>query len=289
MTTTFLPLPAELPTAATSVGFPVQHATIVGTDLRLVETVTGRMTTARGATTAAAAHAATRGRRDFASRRHLAAARHHLTVATRAHRAAVAATHLTHPLTRPPRAHRGRTVMTLARPHTAHVAGRTPGSGPVLAVLTDGPTDMAVAAHAADLAARTRTLLVAAATVHTTGISVNALPHQARTRRVNADSTAIVARVTPILHTAGVAFVRTTVLVPAGTDTLRALPLGAVHELVGRFGAVAVVTALPLHDPTGVLHPAQPHHTGAHGGRHATGPPTTADITRTRTPSLTPW
>lgn len=33
-----------------------------------------------GATTAAVAHAATRGQRDFASRRHLAAVRYHLTV-----------------------------------------------------------------------------------------------------------------------------------------------------------------------------------------------------------------
>ncbi len=142
MTTTQLPLPAELPTTATTVvgdfptyaaaqqavdylsdhGFPVQHATIIGTDLRLVETVTGRMTVARaaasgaaagawfglllgavlalfttgswipllaaaalggavwGAVLAAVAHAATRGRRDFASRRQLAAARYHLTV-----------------------------------------------------------------------------------------------------------------------------------------------------------------------------------------------------------------
>ncbi len=141
---THLPQPAELPTtAASSVGdyptyaaaqqavdylsdhgFPVQHATIVGSDLRLVETVTGRLTVVRaalagagggawlglllggvlalfttanwwlvllvascggavwGATLAAAAHAATRGRRDFASRRHLTAARYHLTVAT---------------------------------------------------------------------------------------------------------------------------------------------------------------------------------------------------------------
>ncbi|GAB2584304.1 membrane protein [Paractinoplanes abujensis] len=138
-----LPIPTELPTGAgTSVGdyptyaaaqqavdylsdhgFPVEHATIVGTDLRLVETVTGRMTVARaalagagggawlglfigavfallattgwwliiaastaagtawGATTAAVAHAATRGRRDFSSHRHLAAVRYHLTVA----------------------------------------------------------------------------------------------------------------------------------------------------------------------------------------------------------------
>jgi hypothetical protein len=139
--TTQLPLPTELPTTATTLvgdyptyaaeqqavdylsdhGFPVQHATIVGADLRLVETVTGRLTVARaagagagggawlglfigavsallttigwwvvipaataggavwGATTAAVAHAATRGQRDFASRRHLAAVRCNLT------------------------------------------------------------------------------------------------------------------------------------------------------------------------------------------------------------------
>lgn len=60
MTTTQLPVPTELPTTATTLvgdyptyaaaqqavdylsdhGFPVQHATIVGADLRLVETVT---------------------------------------------------------------------------------------------------------------------------------------------------------------------------------------------------------------------------------------------------------
>jgi hypothetical protein len=142
MTTTQLPLPTELPTTATTLigdyptytaaqqavdylsdhGFPVQHVTIVGVDLRLVETVTGRLTVARaaasgaaagawfgllvglvlalfttaawlavlavptlggtvwGAVMAAAAHAATRGRRDFASHRRLAAARYHLTV-----------------------------------------------------------------------------------------------------------------------------------------------------------------------------------------------------------------
>lgn len=144
MTITQLPPPAELPAIAnSSVGsyptyaaaqqavdylsdhnFPVEHATIVGTDLRLVEAVTGRLTIARaalagagggawlglligaalalltagawwpvlavatvggaawGATIAAAAHAATRGQRDFASRRHLAAGRYALIVAT---------------------------------------------------------------------------------------------------------------------------------------------------------------------------------------------------------------
>lgn len=142
MTATMLPLPADLPTTATTSvgeyptyaaaqqavdylsdnGFPVQHATLVGVDLRLVETVTGRLTVSRaalagagggawlgllvgavlalfttagwwlvmavavlggtvwGAVMAAVAHAATRGRRDFSSRRQLAAARYHLTV-----------------------------------------------------------------------------------------------------------------------------------------------------------------------------------------------------------------
>lgn len=144
MTATLLPPPADLPTAAATTvgeyptytaaqqavdylsdhGFPVRHATIIGTDLRLVETVTGRLTVARAALAgagggawigllfgavlalftaatwwlviavgvtggalwsavlAAAAHAATRGRRDFTSRRQLAAARYHLTVTT---------------------------------------------------------------------------------------------------------------------------------------------------------------------------------------------------------------
>lgn len=151
------------------------------------------------------------------------------------------------------------------RPSTYRVAARTPGSGPVLAVLTDGPTDMAVAAHAADLAARTRTLLVAAAAVHTTGPSVNALLHHARSRRIQADRTAVVGRVAPILHAAGVAYLATTLLVPTGTDALRALPLSAVHRLIDRFGAVAVVTARPLHDPTGALQPLQRYPAAAAG------------------------
>jgi hypothetical protein len=139
------------------------------------------------------------------------------------------------------------------RPRTYEIAGRTPGSGPVLAVLTDAPTDLVVVAHAADLAARTSTLLIAAATVHTTGCSVNALLHHARNRRIRCRSIAVVARVTPILHAAGVAYFRSTLLVPADTDIRRALPVTAVRRLVDRFGAVAVVTALPLHDPRGTF------------------------------------
>jgi hypothetical protein len=69
MTMTQLPVPTDLRTAATVTvasyptyadaqravdylsdhHFPVQHATIIGTDLRLVETVLGRMTTGRAA------------------------------------------------------------------------------------------------------------------------------------------------------------------------------------------------------------------------------------------------
>lgn len=144
-------------------------------------------------------------------------------------------------------------TMPLPRPCTYRVAGRTAGSGPVLAVFTDGPADMAVAAHAASLAAHTRTLLVAAAAVHVTGLNINPILRGARTRRVHADRTAIIGRVTPILHAAGVAHLSTTLLVPTGTDALRALPLPSVHQLINRFSAVTVVTAHPLHDPTGML------------------------------------
>jgi len=143
----------------------------------------------------------------------------------------------------------------------SYVAGRTAGCGPVVAVLTDGPTDPAVAAHAADFAARTGTLLILAPAVQTGGPSLNAVLQHARNRRINAESIAIAARVTPILHAAGAAYFRSTLRVPAGTDALHTLPAAAVRQLVDRFGAVAVVTALPLHDPSGVLRPA-PHHRG---------------------------
>lgn len=163
--------------------------------------------------------------------------------------------------------------MTITRPYICRVDGRTPGSGPVVAVFTDGPTDMAVAAYAADLAARSGTLLIAAAAVHGTTVSLNALLHQARNRRLHADSTAIVGRVTPILHAAGVAWMRSTLLLPAGLDALRALPVSPVRQLIDRFSAVAVVTALPLRDPTGMLQPIEPHAYGPSNTdteRHAT-------------------
>jgi hypothetical protein len=161
-------------------------------------------------------------------------------------------------------------MMAVTRPYLYRVAGRTPGSGPVVAVLTDHPTDMAVAAHAADLAARHGTLLVAAAAVHSTGLSLHSLLHHARDRRLHSESVAVVGRVTPILLTAGVAWMRSTLVLPAGTDALRALPVTAVRRLVDRFSAVAVVTALPLHDPTGMLQPAHRHAPTTTAERHAT-------------------
>jgi len=82
-------------------GFPVQHLDIIGSDLRLVERVTGRLTKGRAAAAGAASgawfglliagamlgavwgatfgflgHAATRGTRDFASARTLVATRY---------------------------------------------------------------------------------------------------------------------------------------------------------------------------------------------------------------------
>jgi hypothetical protein len=168
------------------------------------------------------------------------------------------------------------------RPRTYHVAGRTPGTGPVVAVLTDGPADVLVAAHAADLAARTGTLLITAAAVTTCGTSVNALLHRARTNRVDADTRAIVARVAPVLHSAGVAHFRTTLPIPPGVDASRALPVTAVHHLINRFGAVAVITAAGLHDPTGQLHPTGAHHTAPTPAPPAHIPPAHPHV-------LTPW
>jgi hypothetical protein len=55
-----------------------------------------------------------------------------------------------------------------------------------------------------------------------------------------------------------VAFLRATLPVPAGIELPRALPVTAVHRLAHRFGAITVVTDAVLHDPTGVLQPAEP-------------------------------
>ena len=92
------------------------------------------------------------------------------------------------------------------------------------------------------------------------GLSTNALLHRARDRRIDADTRAIVARVTPVLHSCGVAYMRTTLRLPDAVPAGPTLPIDAVHQVVGRFGAVAVVTAGPLHDPTGMLRPATESH-----------------------------
>lgn len=157
--------------------------------------------------------------------------------------------------------------MTSARPYLHHVAGRAVGSGPVVAVLTDHPTDVTVAAHAAELAARHRTMLIAAAAVNSPGIDMRRLLAHTRNRRLNADSVAITGRVAPILDAAGIAWMRSTLLLPLGSDALRALPPDPLRQLVGRFSAAAVVTARPLHDPTGTLVPTH-HHRPAGATRH---------------------
>jgi hypothetical protein len=59
--------------------FPVAQTAIVGTDLRLVEQVPGRLTI-WGAVFGAVAHAMTGGRRDFTSRSSLAAGQYAITV-----------------------------------------------------------------------------------------------------------------------------------------------------------------------------------------------------------------
>jgi hypothetical protein len=175
---------------------------------------------------------------------------------------------------------------TPVQPHTYHVAGRTPGSGPVIAVLTDGPSDVDAAAHAAGLAAHTGTLLITAAAVATTGFSMNALLHHARTRSIRDDRRAITARVMPVLHSIGVAHFSTALHIPPGVDATRGTPLAAIHQLINRFGAVAVVTTTPLHDPTGALRPAEPHRFTPHP---RTDRPTDAPFTLPRPRSFAPW
>jgi hypothetical protein len=71
-------------------GFPVEKLDVVGSDLQLVERVTGRLTTGRAASAGAlsglwagllfgyVAHARTRGQRDFSSVRQLVATRYDL-------------------------------------------------------------------------------------------------------------------------------------------------------------------------------------------------------------------
>ncbi|MDY7087646.1 MAG: hypothetical protein SYR96_21360 [Actinomycetota bacterium] len=142
------------------------------------------------------------------------------------------------------------------RPHVHHVEGRTRGTGPVLAVFTDGPTDLTVAATAAAIAAQTGTLLIAAAAVPHSGFSLNSLLHRARSQRISQESAAIIGRVTPILTTAGVAWARATFAVPLGVDPARTLPAHAIQDLINRFAAVTVVTAAAPPGPSSDRQPA---------------------------------
>lgn len=138
------------------------------------------------------------------------------------------------------------------------VTGRLPGAGPVLAVLTGGPADLAVAQAAAAWAAGTGSPVIAATVVTGTGFSLNPLLHQVRARRQDADSLAVIDRLTPILTAAGVAWLRTIVAVPTRAGPAPTPSLVTIRRLVDRFAAVAVVTAAPLHDPAGRLAPLPP-------------------------------
>ncbi|AGJ59510.1 MULTISPECIES: hypothetical protein [Streptomyces] len=73
------------------------------------------------------------------------------------------------------------------------------GDGPVLALFTGSRADQAVAARAADHAARTGHPATFAAVVRSTGFSINALLHQARGRRIRAEADAILAAVLPVI------------------------------------------------------------------------------------------
>lgn len=92
-------------------GFPVEHVRLVGTDLRLVEQVTGRMTYGKAALYGAASgawlglligllgHAATGGRRDFSSVQGLEASSYEILVEAEYFEAATAKLDASRPTT----------------------------------------------------------------------------------------------------------------------------------------------------------------------------------------------
>lgn len=135
-----------------------------------------------------------------------------------------------------------------------HVHGRSPGTGRILAVFTDGPADLAVARYAAELAARTAAPIVAAAAVHQPAFSLNPLLHRVHTRRVAEETAAVTARVEPTLRRASARILVTPLPVPAGYRTDEP-PAVSVHRLAVRVGATTVVVAGPLDPPTHGLHP----------------------------------
>ncbi|WP_438319585.1 hypothetical protein ACSHWO_36460 (plasmid) [Streptomyces sp. HUAS TT3] len=116
--------------------------------------------------------------------------------------------------------------------------------GPVLALFTGSRADQAVAARAADHAARTGHPVTVAAVVRSTGFSIKALLHLARGRRIRTEADAILA-VLPVIARAGP--VRTAILVvPARTNPYRTLPADLVERLAGRTGAAVALSPVPL-------------------------------------------
>ncbi|OKJ18430.1 hypothetical protein AMK23_35330 [Streptomyces sp. CB02130] len=119
------------------------------------------------------------------------------------------------------------------------------GDGPVLALFPGSRADEAVAARAADHAARTGHPVTAAAAVRSTGFSINALLHQARGRRIRAEADAILAAVLPVIARAGPVGAATLV-VPARINPYQALPADRVERLAGRTGANVALSPVPL-------------------------------------------
>ncbi|MEW9515045.1 hypothetical protein [Streptomyces bacillaris] len=127
--------------------------------------------------------------------------------------------------------------------------------GDVLALFTGSRADQAVAAHAVELAAGTGRPVTAAAVMRSTGFSINALLHRVRSRRIRAESDAILAAVLPALARAGP--VRTaTLTVPARTNPHRTLPADQVERIARRTGTDTAVTPVPL---TGYTSPLARH------------------------------
>ncbi|MDW4909223.1 hypothetical protein RB628_28755 [Streptomyces sp. ADMS] len=155
-------------------------------------------------------------------------------------------------------------------PPEVHVHRFSPrADGSVLALFTGSRADQAVAAHAADLAARTdHPVTAAAVVVRSTGFSINALLHHARSRRIHAETDAILAPVLPVIARAGPA--RTTTLVaPAHINPYRSLPVDRVERLAERAGTEVAVSPVTL---TGYTSPIARHLRPA-----AAGPRLTAD------------
>jgi hypothetical protein len=139
-------------------------------------------------------------------------------------------------------------------PFTYRVPGRPAASGgPVLAVLTDGPADLAVAAQAVALAARTGATVVAAAAVRGTGFGISAVLHLARARRTAEESSAITGRVLPLLQSTRTPHEVAALLLPLHWDTSGPLPGSAVRRAADHHEAAFVVSARELHAADGLL------------------------------------